>query len=55
MASKIKEKLIEPAKVEVGSIFKIKILKYETYQDILNLTYEDLKKRFYVELKGGII
>lgn len=53
--SKIIEKIIEPSRVEIGSIFKLKIkaIKYLTYNELKtksysyyknnNITYNDLK------------
>lgn len=54
MRNKIIEKLIEPVKVETGSIFKIKIkaVRGLTYTEIQNLTYRELKVYTYSQLKG---
>lgn len=55
MSTKIIEKIIEPSRVEIGSIFKLKIkaIKYLTYNELKtksysyyknnNITYNDLK------------
>lgn len=52
--SKIKEKLIEPVKIETGSIFKIKIkaVRGATYNELKNLTYNEVKEYTYNQLKG---
>lgn len=54
MSSKIKEKIIEPARVEVGSIFviKIKAVRGATYNELKALTYEDVTDYTYGRLKG---
>lgn len=54
--SKIIEKIIEPVKIETGSIFKVKLktIRYLTYEEILNLDYEKLKNFSYKELIGGL-
>lgn len=54
--SKIIETVIEPSKVVVGSIFKIKIkaIRYATYKELKTKqkTYNDLKSFTYKDLKG---
>ena len=54
--SKIKEKLIEPAKNETGSIFKIKIkikaVRGATYNELKTKTYQELEQFTYNQLKG---
>lgn len=52
--NKIKEKIIEPARVEVGSIFKIKIkaVRGATYNELKDLTYEEVTDYTYGQLKG---
>lgn len=52
---KIIEKIVEPSRVEIGSIFKLKIkaIRYATYQEIKDkLIYNTLKIRTYGQLKG---
>lgn len=57
MANKIIETVIEPSKVVVGSIFKIKIkaIRYATYVELKTKqkTYNDLKSFTYKDLKGA--
>lgn len=54
--SKIKEIIIEPSKVYLGSIFKLKVkaIRYLTYQEIKEnqKTYQNTKKYNYRILKG---
>lgn len=54
MSIKIKSKIIEPAKVEAGSIFKIKlkIVRNAIYKELAQKTYEDINKFTYNNLKG---
>ena len=58
MPNKIKEIVVEPTKVNVGSIFKLKIkaIRYATYKEIITEdstnTYNKLKEYTYKELKG---
>ena len=54
MSTKIIEKLIEPVKVETGSIFKLKIkaIRYLTYAELQQMTYRELKNFTYKNLKG---
>lgn len=53
---KILETIIEPTKIEVGSIFKLKIkaIRYVTYNELRTnqKTYNDVKTYMYAELKG---
>lgn len=51
---KIKEIITEPSKVEVGSVFKLKIkaIRYVTYQELATLDYEDVDNYTYGELRG---
>lgn len=57
MPNKIIETVIEPSKVVVGSIFKIKIkaIRYATYVELKTKqkTYNDLKSYTYKDLKGA--
>ncbi len=57
MSNKIIETVIEPSKVVVGSIFKIKIkaIRYATYVELKTKqkTYNDLKSFTYKDLKGA--
>lgn len=52
--NKIKEKIIEPARIEVGSIFKIKIkaIRGASYNELKSLTYENIEDYTYGQLKG---
>ena len=55
MITKIKEKIVEPTKLEVDSIFilKIKAIRGLTYDEIKNnYSYSELKDFKYGELKG---
>lgn len=54
MPSKIKEIILEPSRIEVGSIFKIKIkaVRGATYNELKNLTYNEVKEYTYNQLKG---
>ena len=54
MSTKIESKIIEPVRVEVGSIFKIKlkIVRNATYKELAKKTYEDVNKFTYNNLKG---
>lgn len=52
--SKILEKIIEPSKIYVGSIFKLKI-KVDpsiTYTNLLQRTYNNLETFTYKQVKG---
>lgn len=52
---KIIEKIIEPSRIEVGSIFKIKVkaIRYATYREVKDKqNYTNLKKFKYKNLKG---
>lgn len=52
--SKIIEKIIEPSRVEVGSIFKLKIkaIRYLTYREIKEQAISKLKQFTVTEMKG---
>ena len=52
--SKIIEKIIEPARIEAGSSFKIKVkaIRYATYEDIKNKTVSFLKNYTVADMKG---
>ena len=53
--SKIIEKIIEPFRIEIGSIFllKIKVIRHATYEELQNKTYQYVKDTFtYENLKG---
>ena len=58
MHNKIKEIILEPTKINVGSLFKLKIkaIQYLTYLEIKTEdstnTYNKLKQFTYKELKG---
>ena len=56
MPGKIIETVIEPSKVVVGSIFKIKIkaIRYTTYKELKEKqkTYSNIKSYTYKDLKG---
>ena len=54
MPSKIKEKIIEPARIETGSIFtiKIKAVRGATYNELKSLTYTEVENYTYGQLKG---
>ena len=54
MPSKIKEILVEPNKVYVGSTFKLKIkaTRYTTYNELRKIPYNYLKTFKYGQLKG---
>lgn len=55
MSSKIKEMILEPTKITVGSVFKLKIraIRYATYEEIQSKTYQEIKDKFtYGEMKG---
>ena len=55
MPNKIKEVIVEPNKIYVGSTFKLKIkaIRYLTYSELKEkLKYETLKKYSYSKLKG---
>ena len=56
MSQRISEKLVEPARIETGSVFKIKIKarRYTTYEELLDVTYNELKLKKYKNLKGDI-
>lgn len=53
--NKIIEKIVEPSRIETGSIFKLKIkaIRYATYQEVKNrLTYTTIEDYQYSRLKG---
>ena len=52
--SKIIEKVLEPSKINTGSIFllKIKAIRYVTYDELRNKTNNDIKIFTYKSLKG---
>lgn len=52
--SKIIEKIIEPARIEAGSIFKIKVkaIRYATYEDTKSKTVGFLKSYTVADMKG---
>ncbi len=52
--SKIIEKIIEPSRVEVGSIFNIKIkaIRYLTYAELKEQTVSKIKQHTVAKLKG---
>lgn len=53
--NKIIEKIVEPSKIEVGSVFllKIKAIRYLTYKEIKeNKTYTELKEFTFGQVKG---
>lgn len=53
--TKIIEKILEPTRIEVGSIFKIKIkaIRYASYNELKNnLNYLNTQKYQYNQLKG---
>lgn len=55
MSTKIKEVVVEPSKIENGSIFKIKVkaVRHLTYMEFKNkLTYRELTNYTYNQLKG---
>lgn len=54
MATKIIEKITEPAKITVGSTFllKIKAIRYLTYAEVKTKAYNEIKTYTYAELKG---
>lgn len=55
MSTKIIEKIIEPARVEIGSIFKIKVkaIRYATYNELKNrLDYTTIQDYSYSQMKG---
>lgn len=54
MPSKIKEIIIEPSRIEVGSIFKIKIkaVRGANYNELKGLTYQNVDAYKYSKLKG---
>ena len=52
---KITEKILEPSRIETGSIFKLKVkaIRFATYLEIKNrLTYNTLLNYHYSDLKG---
>lgn len=51
---KIIEKIIEPARIEAGSIFKIKVkaIRYATYEETKNKKVSFLKNYTVADLKG---
>lgn len=53
--SKIKEIVIEPAKIYVGSIFKVKVkaINYLVYKEIKTKDYKYFKSYKYKNLKGA--
>ena len=54
MPNKIQEIILEPTKINVGSLFKLKIkaIRYMTYNELKTKTYNELKQYTYNELKG---
>lgn len=52
--SKIKEIIVEPAQVRVGSVFKlkVKVIRYLTYSEIKQLTVSKLKEFTVNQIKG---
>ena len=54
MATKIIEKIAEPAKIIAGSTFllKIKAIRYLTYNEVKENTYTQTKVYTYAQLKG---
>ncbi len=53
--SKILEKIVESSRIEVGSIFKIKVkaIRYATYNEVKNrLNYTNIQDYEYKTLKG---
>lgn len=53
--SKIQEIIIEPTKVQVGSIFKLKVrvINYLTYKEMKSKNYKYFKDYKYKDLKGA--
>jgi len=53
--NKILEKIIEPSRVETGSILKLKIkaIRYATYNELKERKYKDIKSFKYKDLKGA--
>ena len=52
---KIIEKILEPSRIETGSIFKLKIkaIRYATYKEVKNkLNYTNIQNFEYKTLKG---
>lgn len=52
---KITEKILEPSRIETGSVFKLKVkaIRYATYLEAKNrLTYTTLDNYTYSSLKG---
>lgn len=54
MSTKIIEKIVEPSKVYIGSTFKLKIkaIRYLTYNELKNMTYQEGKAFIYKTMKG---
>ena len=54
MLNKITEIIVEPTKIHVGSIFRLKIkaIRYATYNELKDLNYTQLKNKFYKNWKG---
>lgn len=52
--NKIMEKILEPSRIEVGSIFKLKIkaIRYAIYNELKQKKYGEVKSYTYKELKG---
>ena len=52
--NKIKEIIVEPNKIYVGSNFKLKIkaIRYASYEEIMLEDYEDVEAYNYSEMKG---
>ena len=52
--NKIVEKIIEPSRIEVGSIFKLKIkaIRYMSYEEMKERTVYKIKQYTVAELKG---
>jgi hypothetical protein len=52
---RIKETIVEPSRIYVGSLFKLKIkaIRYATYEELkTKLTYATLENYTYGQLKG---
>lgn len=54
MSNKIREIIVEPSKIEVGSTFKIKVKvdRFLTFEETKNLTVKELSKFTVEQLKG---
>lgn len=55
MRTKIKEIVLEPTKIFVGSTFKIKVkaIRGLTYEEMKEIKVKNLKKYKCLELRGG--